>query len=156
MDPGLAECFTAAAREVFGEVGLEVTRLDTNTSVDVRHGERSVIATVGLVGDLNGSLLLHLSAATALQVVASMYRSLGLDDHDPREVTETAIAELTNQIAGRAITNLSRRSLECDMTPPAVITGSEITSAFPGLASGSGHTLEGAFGRVLILVGLRG
>ena len=155
MEPAVSDCFTTAAREVLGEMGLTVVHTEAATAQQILHEERSVVATVGLIGDLTGSFLLRLGLGTTQTVVSAMYASLGLEHRDPRELQETAIAEVANQIAGRAITLLSRRSVECDMTPPSVITGTSITSTLPGITDPAWWALEGAFGRVLIQLGLR-
>jgi CheY-specific phosphatase CheX len=156
MDDGLAEAFAAAAREVFKEIGLDVARVTTPSgSVPLFDDHTAFVATVGILGDARGSLLLRMDRPSAANVVAAMYRSVGMEDRRPAEVAEADIAELANQICGRAVTILSRRAVECDITPPAVITGNGLQSSLPGSVDLAERSIEGAFGTLLILVGLK-
>jgi chemotaxis protein CheX len=156
MDEGLVESFAAAAREVFREIGLEVSGAGSQPDAAPAADSRMVfVATVGVLGDVRGSLLLRLDRFTASNIVAAMYRSLGLEDRQPPEIAEAAIAEVANQICGRAVTILSRKSVECDITPPAVISGTELTSSLPGSVGLAYRFVEGPFGSLFISLGLK-
>jgi chemotaxis protein CheX len=155
MDQRLAECFTSAAQEVLREYGLAVIKVGTTPVKDVHTDERTVLATVGLIGDASGSLLLRLQMETAANIIAAMYRSLGVEGRHHPEDRETAIGEIANQITGRALTHLSRRAVHCDMTPPAVITGTDVTTTLPGLGNLEYRSLEGRFGTLLLMLGVR-
>ena len=50
------------------------------------------------------------------------------------EMQLAAIGEISNQIAGRAITLLSDLDLHCDITPPAVLAAPQLQSLVPDLA----------------------
>jgi chemotaxis protein CheX len=157
MDEGLVESFAAAAKEIFREIGLDVSRSGSGTGPAPSTEARLIyVATVGILGDARGSLLLRLDRFTAQNIVAAMYRSMGLADRQPPDIAEGAIAEIANQICGRAVTILSRKSVDCDITPPAVISGTELTSSLPGSVSLSYRFVEGAFGSLFISLGIKG
>jgi CheY-specific phosphatase CheX len=154
MDDGLIESFAAAAGEVLGEIGLEVARVVAPSGPAPAADEQTAfVATVGILGDARGSLLLRLDRPSAVGVVAAMYRSVGMEHRRPAEVAEADIAELANQICGRAVTILSREGVECDITPPAVITGHDLQSSLPASVGLSERRVEGSFGSLVILVG---
>jgi chemotaxis protein CheY-P-specific phosphatase CheC len=71
------------------------------------------------------------------------------------EIQLAAIAEISNQIAGRAITLLSDIDLRCDITPPAVLAAPELQSLVPDLAETYRQTVRGPFGRLSIFLGIQ-
>lgn len=157
MDEGLVESFAIAAKEVFREIGLDVSQSGSSKDPGPETDARLIfVATVGILGDARGSLLLRLDRFTASNIVAAMYRSVGLADRQPSEIAEGAIAEIANQICGRAVTILSRRSVDCDITPPAVISGTDLTSSLPGSVGLAYRFVEGSFGSLFISLGLKG
>jgi len=155
MERGLADAFTAAVEEVLGEIGLEVA-LAVSPELTVLESDSGAgfIATVGIVGDARGSLLIRMDRQTAGNIVAAMYRSLGLENPEPDEISEAAIAEVANQICGRAVTILSRSGLACDITPPAVISGTDLTSSLPGTLDLERRHVHGSFGTLQVFLGL--
>jgi CheY-specific phosphatase CheX len=154
MDEGLVASFIAAAEEILQEIGLEVSRVSTAAvSAPGDDARPAYVATVGIVGNARGSLLLRLDRSSAANIVAAMYRSMGLENRQPRDISEGAIAEIANLICGRAVTLLSRRSVECDITPPAVISGTELTTSVLGSEDLEYRRLDGPFGSLVMILG---
>lgn len=154
MDDKLVAGFLKAIREVFHEIGLTIDRICSVTDWDVG---ANMIATVGILGDVRGSILLRLDRQSARNIVAAMLQSMGMEAKRglALDAEEAGVAEIANQICGRAITILSGVSLECDITPPAVISGSDITSSLPGAATLEYRSVEGPFGKLLVFLGIK-
>jgi chemotaxis protein CheY-P-specific phosphatase CheC len=71
------------------------------------------------------------------------------------EIQLAAIAEISNQIAGRAITLLSELDIHCDITPPAVLAAPQLQSLVPDLSETSRQTVRGPFGQLTIFLGIQ-
>jgi chemotaxis protein CheY-P-specific phosphatase CheC len=64
-----------------------------------------------------------------------------------------ALAELSNQISGRAITLLSEHGVTCDITPPTAVAAHGLRTLAPDIASSVRRTVRGSFGRLSIYIG---
>jgi len=112
--------FVTAAAEV----------LVTETGVTLKRGKLSLqsfavitddVATlVGIVGGIQGMILLNLSLSTCLALLSRM---LGYELTEFDELARSGIAELGNVIAGRAATKLSEAGRGADITVPTIIVG---------------------------------
>jgi chemotaxis protein CheX len=147
------EALEEAVRQVFQETGIDIEGAEPGNSLGT---DAQVIATVGLTGDLQGILMLSTDATAAARIVQAMLGGLRVetivDRMSPLQLA--AIAEICNQVAGRAITLLSERGLRCDITPPAVVAASQMQSLVPDLAESFHQTLRGPFGRLAVFLGL--
>jgi chemotaxis protein CheX len=79
-----------------------------------------VTAIVGLTGDVEGRVLIDMSAETAIKIASAM------NNENFKELTELAkatITELANMIVAQAVTKLSELGFKFDLTPPTIFTG---------------------------------
>jgi chemotaxis protein CheX len=79
-----------------------------------------VTAIVGLAGDVEGRVLIDMSAETAIKIASAM------NNENFKELTELAkatITELANMIVAQAVTKLSELGFKFDLTPPTIFTG---------------------------------
>ena len=65
-----------------------------------------------------------------------------------------AFGEISNQIAGRAITLLAGMDLHCDITPPTVFAAQQLQTLVPDLAESLRQTIRGPFGRLTVFLGV--
>ncbi len=78
----------------------------------------------GIVGDLVGGVLYGLSSETAYSVAKQM---LGGMEEIPDELSTSALAELGNMISGNTSSKLQALGFVCDITPPSIIRGTNIS-----------------------------
>jgi chemotaxis protein CheX len=144
-----------AVRQVFNDTDIDIDSVEPG---DPFGTEAQVIASVGLTGDLKGIFMLRTDTPGAAGIVKAMMGGLRLPmaADGLSELQLAAIAEISNQIAGRAITLLSERGLHCDITPPAVVSAAQLHSLVPDLAQSSRQTVRGPFGRATIFLGIQG
>jgi len=111
---------------------------------------QQVSIVIGVIGAVEGQAVYGLSLVTATKIAAAM-SSLTLMTFD--ELASSAVAELGNMISGRATTLLSEAGYECQITPPALVRGTnvEIATATPALVV----PLYTDFGKIEINVALR-
>jgi chemotaxis protein CheX len=87
-----------------------------------------VSVVLDLSGDLVGQFLVGYSQDVALTIARAMMMNPDYPEFD--EMCRSALAELGNMIGGMSSTGLTELGITCDLTPPLVITGSNITIQF--------------------------
>lgn len=80
---------------------------------------------IGVTGDLTGQIIFCLSEKTARVLASKMLFALSTDTFG--ELAKSAIGELGNMIIGNAVTELVDKGLICDLTPPALFIGKDVT-----------------------------
>jgi len=143
-----------AVRQVFNDTDIAIDSVETGEPLAA---ETQVISSVGLTGDLKGIVMLSTDREGASGIVRSMAGGLRFPEPGEglSELQLAAIGEISNQIAGRAITLLFDQGLRCDITPPAVVAASHLQSLVPDVAESSQQTFRGPFGRLSIFVGIQ-
>lgn len=119
--------FVEAAYAVLTEVlQEEVKRGD----LYLRASSQSVLgvaAIVGLAGDVEGRILFDMTEETAISVASRMLSSI---EEEPitvfNEMGRASITELANMITGGAVNKLHDLGFKFDLTPPAILTGSNM------------------------------
>lgn len=79
-------------------------------------------------GDLAGQFLLGCTVPVALEVARAMMFNPAWPEFD--DMCRSALAELGNMVAGTASTSLSEMGMLVDLTPPLVVTGSNVQVHF--------------------------
>ena len=86
-----------------------------------------VAAIVGLAGDVEGRILFDMTEETALGVASRMLESMEEEAITTfNEMGRASITELANMITGRAVSALHDLGFKFDLTPPAIVTGSNM------------------------------
>jgi chemotaxis protein CheX len=151
----ILSAFIEAVRQVFRDTDIAIDSVDAG---DALGSDAQVITSVGLTGDLKGIFMLRTDMQGAAGILKAMTGGIRLHIANDRlsEIQLAAIAEFSNQIAGRAITLLSDIDLRCDITPPAVLAAPDLQSLVPELAETCRETFRGAFGRLSFFLGIQG
>jgi chemotaxis protein CheX len=76
--------------------------------------------TIGVTGDIQGMVIYGMSLVTADRIASTM---IGAPIKTFDQLAASAIAELCNMISGNALMALSEQGAICDITPPALIRG---------------------------------
>lgn len=148
------DSFVEAARQFLADIGLETAEVLTD---DGQVQDAAALATVGILGGLRGTLLVSLDDPSADAVVAAMCTDLGVDPavHIDAAMRREALSAIANQVCGRTVTNLSKQGVDCDITPPTVLSGFHLTSTITDVEHYETRRLRGSFGSMLISLGTR-
>ena len=117
--------FLNAAYNVIKDIaGVEATKGELSLgSSPIKGDEVNVV--IGVTGDLTGQIIFCLTEKTALVLASKMLFTLATDTFD--ELAKSAIGELGNMIIGNAVTELAEKGFICDLTPPALFIGKNVT-----------------------------
>ena len=155
MDNSLFQCFTSALDEVFHETGID---LDYIKETNLLKATNIQIATsIGITGSIKGTFLMLTDLKSATNIASTMMNSMNLSkkSNDLDAIKEAAFAEITNQISGHALTNLFKKNIHCDMTPPTTLVGENIKLVTSNLTNLVTKIAKGGFGRLYILVEIK-
>lgn len=111
---------------------------------------------MGIAGMLKGFLFLlgAKSAAQAHAVLLSEKMGVPLDEPDGfGPMHKAALAELVNQVSGRATILLSDIGIDADITPPTIVTGGGISTSFAEGFSFVDFALQSGAGEMVVAVG---
>jgi CheY-specific phosphatase CheX len=146
--------FVEAVRQVFMDTDIAIDSVEDG---DAFGSDAQVITSVGLTGDLRGIFMLRTDLVGAAGILKAMTGGLRLRFTNDRlsEIQLGAIGEISNQVAGRAITLLTNLDLHCDITPPAVLAAPQLQSIVPDLSETFRKTVRGPFGRLSIFLGIQ-
>lgn len=92
------------------------------------YADNASIIKLGLIGNLEGQVLLNIEQSTALEIVSKMMMT-PVSEID--ELGKSAISELGNMIAGNAATVFANSEIFIDITPPIYCLGREFTPEVP-------------------------
>lgn len=84
-----------------------------------------VVITIGVTGDLNGSVTLNMSEKVARYVASKMM--FGMEVKELDDMAKSAISELGNMIAGNSASFFMNIGKSINITPPSLYTGSNMT-----------------------------
>ncbi|MGM0508374.1 MAG: chemotaxis protein CheX [Fusobacteriota bacterium] len=84
-----------------------------------------VTVLVGVVGEVKGQVVYSLSIEAAKKLAEKMMMGMPVEEFD--EMAKSAISELGNMITGTASTKLAGQGLDVDISPPTLITGSNVS-----------------------------
>lgn len=79
---------------------------------------------VGVIGEVKGQVIYSLTEETGKKIASAMMMGMPVDEFD--EMAKSAISELANMITGNASTALSAQGYEIDISPPTLVTGSNM------------------------------
>jgi CheY-specific phosphatase CheX len=150
----ILDAFIEAVRQVFNETEIAIESVDPG---DAHDSEDQVITSVGLIGDVKGIFMLCTDTPSAASILRSMMGGVRIviEDEMLNDVQMAAMGELSNQVSGRAITLLSERGLGCDITSPAIVAATQLTSLVPHVSVSYRRTVRGPFGRLTLFLGLQ-
>lgn len=117
-----------------------------------------VSVSVGMAGSLRGYMLLQSPLTAALAVANELSRLMDVPVENPTTfgpMQRAALAELANQISGRATMYLADLGLDTDITPPTVLIGDGVTMAVSDQVQFVDAAVHGPGGDLNLVVGLQ-
>ncbi len=145
----------AATKLVLGEIGFKGIRITENRRLPSGRGDDNILAMTGIVGSLRGHFMIRFRSEDALSFVEHLTGHLGMDNESDARYRKAAIAEMANQLAGRAMAALADSGIDCMVTPPTIITGSSLGAALPEADDRCVFSARGQFGRFHCIVALK-
>lgn len=155
MNNSLFQCFTSALEEVFSKTGIDLEEVRETNLLKIT--DIQIVTSIGITGSVKGTFIMLTDLKSAINIANTMMKSMNLSNRssDFDAIKEAAIAEITNQISGHALTNLFKKKIQCDMTPPTILVGENIKLLTSNLANLVTNIAKGSFGLLYILVGIK-
>lgn len=122
------QCFVSAITQILQESGLKVSVNEITSEAEVNY---EIVSSLGITGDIQGYFIIRVDKQSAIRIVNKISESFSMElDSDVfSQFHKAAIGEITNQIAGRTVNELANNKYDCLITPPTIITGSNIYTA---------------------------
>jgi chemotaxis protein CheX len=120
--------FISAAYMVLENMGNSQTKkgkLSVNASPIAGSEVNSII---GVTGDVRGQVLYSMTEETAKKLASKMLMGMPVVEFD--ELCKSAISELGNMITGNAASELSNSGINCNITPPSLVKGNNVSISF--------------------------
>jgi len=115
-----------------------------------------LVSSVGVTGDINGYFIIQSDKENAKSFVDTLLTNMGMDlEEEFGFFTREAMGEITNQISGRSTILLSNHGIDCDITPPTVMTGVNLISTVNNTEVNKTKFIQGSFGIISVYVGVK-
>ena len=83
---------------------------------------------IGVTGQVRGQVLYSMTEETAKKLASTMLMGMPVTEFD--ELCKSAISELGNMITGNAASELGNSGISCNITPPSLVMGSNVSVSF--------------------------
>lgn len=127
------------------------------TKVDQADEKTSILATVGITGELVGYLTLsmdHKNGLTLSKRFAELME-IPIASNDFSDQHMEALAELSNQISGRVVMHMEEEGINCSITPPSVMSGGDISFSLKSLKTHRLYRVDGDHGFFYVSIGIK-
>jgi len=149
----LVSSIAQGIEQILYEIGFSRIQKIQNNS-----GNVEVVTSIGITGDINGTLMLKTNRQSAITITNKMLSTVHPNDiRDEFGVAQKeAIYEVTNLFAGRSLNILAEKQkhLDCRLTPPTIITGNKISPVMCEIIYSTDLFFTGDFGDLAIYVGI--
>lgn len=116
-----------------------------------------VSVSIGVTGEIRGYVLIVSTTATAIALTTELGRLMGIELDEPTalgEMHRAALAELANQVSGRATIYLSEIGIDSNITPPTIVTGEAVAVHLPAGLTFHDTAVHAPAGQFTLSVGL--
>jgi len=148
------DLFIKAAKEIFIEIGFQDLIVEECTTKDQKY---DLIANIGITGEISGFLLIRSDIKSSMKFINKMLTNMGMEaeESDFGQFHKEAFGEILNQISGRSAMLLEYEGINCNITPPGIIRGSNIAMGTYAAAEIINKTIKGSFGSFNLFVGVK-
>ena len=134
MDDKHIKPFVTAFQTVMPQLGFGcVTPKEAEISTDFELS--GVIIIVGLVGTVKGNVAYSMDLESAKKIVSTMMMGMSITEWD--EITQSALAELSNMLTANAATVFCNLGETVDISTPSMFQGEHI-----GIKMGSNEVIQ--------------
>lgn len=95
-----------------------------NISIAKKVNAKGVAISVGIVGDLKGTVVYNFTEEAAKKTVGIMMMGMEVTEFD--EMAQSAISELTNMLTANAAIEFSQTGKDVNISTPTLITGKDL------------------------------
>lgn len=155
MNKKYRKCLLKALTQVLDEIGFSKYKVLRKVPKDL---QTDLLTTVGITGDMAANLMLQADLASAEQFIHLSAEHMGVSLDDEKNFGnfhKTAMAEIANQISGRATILLADAGFDCNITPPTIISGSNVFISSIGMTDAITRLVKGSFGVLKFHVGIK-
>lgn len=154
MVNGHVALFQKAFEEVLHEIGFSSLSYDPAPDLNI---PSEVVASIGITGDIQGFLLLRSDVKSLVAFIGKVLVNMGMEVEESGfgNFQREAFGEILNQLSGRAMMLLSASGYDCDITPPTMLVGSNISYDIRALDTFLNQNISGTFGSINIFVGIK-
>ncbi len=117
--------FVDSTTDLFQEVVGPVASVNSLSVKSSPVAGRDVLTIIGLVGESEGRVIFDMDLFTAVQLAGCM---LGEPSPGMTPLVRSSIAELASMAIGQAISRINDNGIHLSMSPPIVITGTNLVS----------------------------
>ena len=148
------DLFIKAAEDIFMEIGFSDLIIEDCSNRDQKY---ELIANIGITGEISGFLLIRSDLQSSMRFIDKMLSNMGMEAEESEfgQFHKEAFGEILNQISGRSVMLLESAGVNCDITPPTILRGSNISMATYDAAEILHKTINGSFGSFDLLVGAK-
>jgi len=117
----------------------------------------NVMATVGITGEKVGFLTISMNLDNAVTVSKffAELMEIPIESNEFSNAHLEALAELSNQTAGRIVMFMEDNQINCSITPPTVMSGGDISINLSSLKLTNFYKVEGLYGFFFITIGIK-
>ena len=148
------DLFIKAEEEIFQETGFSGLIIQDNSGNEKKY---ELIANIGITGDISGFLLIRSDMGSCMKFINKMLTNMGMEaeESDFGRIHKEAFGEILNQISGRATMLLESSGINCDITPPTILMGKNISIGTYVAGEIIHKTISGDFGSFDLLIGAK-
>lgn len=123
MDVNNINPFLKACMNVLPQVGFKNIE-KKNISIAKKVNAKGVAISVGIVGDLKGTVVYNFTEEAAKKTAGIMMMGMEVTEFD--EMAQSAISELTNMLTANAAIEFSQTGKDVNISTPTLITGKDL------------------------------
>ena len=154
MDRKNLDLFITAAEEIFKETGFLNLEID---DCNIKKQKHELVANIGITGEISGFLLIRSDIPSSIAFIAKMQSNMGMkpQESDFCQFHKETFGEILNQISGRTMMLLEDHGINCNITPPTILRGHNISISTYDAAELLHKTIKGSFGYFDLLIGAK-
>lgn len=148
------ELFINAAEKIFEEIGFTGLIIQDGSQNEEKY---DLIANIGITGDISGFMLIRSDIQSSMNFINKMLTNMGMEEEesDFGKFHKEAFGEILNQISGRSTMLLEDAGINCEITPPTILMGANISMGTYIPAEIVHKTISGSFGSFDLLIGAK-
>lgn len=154
MKDKLKQILQNALRQIMEEIGMQEI-----SSIDQPREDLTceVIITNGITGNITGTMMLKSDQKSATSIAEHMLKKINhfQESDEFSESQQEVIRELMNLISARALMILSEQNIDCNLTPPTLITGKQIHPSIYNILYTVHTGVKGLFGEIYLFFGVK-
>ena len=154
MKENLKKILNNALIQILKEIGVHEVAHIENPRKDLKC---EIIITIGITGNITGTMMLKSDQKSAVEIAQHMLNKINHTSEEEgfTEPHQEAIREIMNLISARSLMILSEQHIDCNLTPPTLIMGKQISPSMYNIAYTVYTGASGDFGEIYLFFGVK-